>query len=140
MRSVDPEYLFGGDDYYEDDCPDFETRYIGNCLDDGCGIYDTYDQIIDDVGSIGSEGEYGEFGMEDDFDGLSGEGLALALAIGEDIGKRKIVVNDKTDDENWEKAMKYSSLANRYQRTQRRRGPFEQYIDEIRAGKRSLFG
>lgn len=140
MKSIDPEYFFGGDEYYEEDYQDFETRYIGNCLDDGCGVYDTYDQIIDDVESVGSDGEYGEFGIEDDFDGLSEEGLALAMAIGEDIGKKKIVVDNRTDDENWEKAMRYNRVYNRNQVPQHKMGPFDLYVDEIRSGKRSLFG
>ncbi len=131
-------------DFYEDEeYRDGEEEYI----------FDTYDRIIDDVEldpemydpdsefnpEIQPDDEFG-LGMEETDEGLDattmGMALALADAINETEGKRWDVDED-TDRENWEQIQ---ALATRHNSTDNKPlRPFEQYIDDICKGRRSLF-
>jgi hypothetical protein len=123
--------------------------YEGLNGDEDCGeayLYDTYDQIIDT--------NRGDQDM-DVFDEMGPEEIGLAFALAEELYgdecqsyelekefdqelDRAFEVDEDTDRDNWEKAMKISSLQSRHGSRKRLR-PFEQYIDDICKGRRPLF-
>jgi hypothetical protein len=118
---IDPESFF--DDHVD---PSF---FVDEDPED---FFDAYDQF--DEGS--------DTGEDDDYGGLSADELAIALALGETIGNSKKSslheVDENTDRENFEAVQKLISLKSRHERTSRLR-PFEQYVEDICQGRRSLF-
>jgi hypothetical protein len=101
-------------------------------------LYDTYDQIIDT--NRGGQGQ-------DLFDSMGPEEIGLAFALAEELHEEfdreinldlEVDVDEDTDRENWEQAVKLSSLQSRHGKRKRLR-PFEQYVDDICKGRRPLF-
>ena len=48
-------------------------------------------------------------------------------------------VDENTDKENWEEVQKLVALETRHERRGKKLRPFEQYVNDICSGKRSLF-
>lgn len=72
-------------------------------------------------------------------DQLDADQLALAMGFGEFVinGKKVYDVNEKTDRENWEGAMKLYPLQGQYNPdTISKLSGFEKYINEITSGQR----
>lgn len=127
MIDWDPEFVFGRSDSdgdIDDSLDESEEEYI----------FDTYDRIVD-------ENEL-SINKDDGFD-LRPEDIGLAFAFAEAVmdeeKSRQYDVDENTDTENWEKVQKLVALETRHKTTNTRLRPFEQYVDEICKGKRSLF-
>lgn len=121
-------------DYYEDEyAADPDEDQFTALTEDEDLFYDTYDRII----------EESEFDPAYDFErSAPGEldelefGMAFAIAEGFIRDEERELLDENTDKENWEEAMRLNPV-NRGTRVNLR--PFEQYIDDICKGKRSLF-
>lgn len=123
---VDPEF-FG--DYDTD--PGFDDPGYHMCGEDD-EVFDTYDEIIDP----GAEIELSF--SESEIDDLSAEGLAIALAFGEDLAKTessKYDINKDTDRENLEQAL---SLNRRLFSSSSKLRPFEQHVKNYIGQHRSI--
>ena len=101
-------------------------------------IYDSYDEMMNISDSAGENADILDLGPD-----KMGIALALAEEIAEERASRywetedQYDLDENTDKENWERAMKFTSLNNRHKKIKLR--PFEQYIDDICKGRRPLF-
>jgi len=107
-------------------------------IDGGDYLYDTYDQIIDT-----NEWE----GDQDPLDKMGPGEIGLAFAIGDELREEfgremdldeKVDIDEDTDRQNFEQVSNLLSLQSRHDRKKNLR-PFEQYVDDILKGRRSLF-
>lgn len=110
--------------------PDFHEDF--HDIDTEQGVFDTYDQIINEDDLIAEQTD-----QQEDV-GLSSEQLGLAFALAEELSKDTVDdrdIDENTDEENFRRAMLQNPPAGN--ETELR--PFEQIIDDICKGRRSLF-
>jgi hypothetical protein len=88
--------------------------------------------MFDNADAMGSAFAFGEM--------MSGEEREQAELnhIEEEILEKEFDVDENTDAENWEKAMRLTSLSSRHSYRKALR-PFEQYVDDICKGRMPLF-
>jgi len=112
---IDPQYLFDED-----------------------GVYDTFDDIIDDLGDTPGAQEMPELIDEPDYLDATAMGMAFALADEiADSRKGRYDLDESTDAENAQLASLMTRVADNKETGRLR--PFEQYIDDICKGRRKLF-
>lgn len=118
---MDPDYYDGFEDAYDDGFEDGQES-----------VYDTFDQIVDD-------GWFDEIPHDrDDNMQLDGTEMGMAFALASEMAESDCHydVDEKTDQENWDKAMRVTPLSSRHE-TRSNLRPFEQYVhDYIRRGCR----
>jgi len=107
-------YQYVDPDWFEEEQP----QYYNSMLDGEPVFFDTCDDIM----------------CTDMDDGLQEEDVASVLAMTEEINKMNFDVDEGTDDSNMQIVSMYSNRP----KTKPLR-PFEQYIDDICSGRRSLF-
>lgn len=122
-------------DFYEDD-------ESSSFIDKEEYVYDTYDSIFVDEESdpdVMSDLET-EFQGELDRD-LNAMHMGMAFALGEEIAeanRKNYEVDELTDAENMESVVRITALENRHTKKQNLR-PFEQYVDDMLNGRRSIY-
>ena len=123
-------------DYYIDDGFDdeYDSEYdiSERQMEDGDCLFDTYDNIVDDLSD-----NYVEDDFEGGLHGLDPEDLGLALALAEEISdmdRNKYDIDETTDMENIRRASKVSSDFSR-----NRLRPFEQHVANFCNPKNPFF-
>jgi len=109
-----------------------------NFLWDRDGIYDTYDEIIDDIDETSGAEERPEFIDEPDY--LDATAMGMAFALADEIAESErgqYDLSESTDEENMRLASLMTRAADNRETGKLR--PFEQYIDDICRGRRKLF-
>ena len=136
---IDPDFFFDDmrEEFGEDEYDDYDS------IIDEEDLFDRIDNDLDDIYLEEFPEEVVERSTTSN-DPLSNAELAgMAFAFGAEMRdeerKRKYDIDEKTDKENWDKAMRLTSLQSRHTTKKKKLRPFEQYVDDICKGKRPLF-
>lgn len=113
--------------------PDFFEDICGDYGEDDC-LFGTHEKP-DDADNIDID-PYENLDEDDVTSDATTMGMAFALASEMNAKKGKYDLDEDTDKENWKEAM---SLQSRFQMEEKELRPFEQYIDDICKGRRSMF-
>jgi len=117
----------------------WEEDYGGNSrtaeesMSENPGVFDTYDRIIDET-----ELDNEEFDLEGD-SGMSSEHWGMTFALADELADEKsskYSLDENTDTENLKQAMRQNPPNTNGDKELR---PFEQIINDICKGQRSLF-
>lgn len=161
---IDPDFYLDFQEMDDDFACEDDFQQAEMC-EDGC-YYDTFDRIIDsntedpdcdiDQEFFSRDHDIDDFDEAFDIavsklrpapDMIEPDGkidpttMGMAFALADEIKDAesgRYSVNEDTDRKNWEQVNRMTSLRSRHETNQRLR-PFEQYIDDICRGRRSLF-
>lgn len=122
---------------------DFEDDYYDPRDDDGEDYMDDVGPIHDEFEDTEEEPEDIEELVEREIDGLRAEEMGMAFAFADIMSGRdeekRYDLNERTDEENWNEAIRLESLRSGNKDKKKKLRPFERMIDDILDGRRGLF-
>lgn len=126
-------YWFDGSDYEEEE----ETDNLFDEVDDDHLYLEDFDDLCEE--EVARDDIVEE--VRNEFLNATSAGMAFAFAeeIASSKSKSKYDLNEDTDAENWLEASRYIKASSKNRRQKGKLRPFEQMVDDICKGRRSLF-